>query len=136
MSLHPYPVTRALAVGCILAAGLLALTACAPQQGAHGRFDAASAELAKASEQRANAAQSAGVGKALLPPLAVEMPKVDGKAIEPRFDLVVNNAPATQVFMAVVTGTRYSMVVHPSIKDNVSVNLKYVTVLEALDTIR
>jgi MSHA biogenesis protein MshL len=136
MSLHPYLAIRAVAVGCILATGLFALTACAPQQGAHGRFDAASTELAKASEQRANAAQSAGVGKALLPPLAVEMPKVDGKAIEPRFDLVVNNAPATQVFMAVVTGTRYSMVVHPSIKDNVSVNLKDVTVLEALDTIR
>ncbi|HYN27357.1 MAG TPA: pilus (MSHA type) biogenesis protein MshL [Burkholderiales bacterium] len=61
---------------------------------------------------------------------------MDGRPIEPRFDLVVNGAPANQVFMAIVSGTRYSMVVHPSIKEAISVNLKDVTVFEALDTIR
>ena len=112
----------------------LILTACtAPQR---PKFDLAKSELATAAEQTRGASDTAALGKALLPPLTVEMPKVDGKAIEPRFDLVVNNAPATQVFMAVVTGTRYSMVVHPSVKDNLSVNLKDVTVFEALDTIR
>jgi MSHA biogenesis protein MshL len=64
------------------------------------------------------------------------MPKVDGRPIEPRFDLVVSGAPANQVFMAIVSGTRYSMVVHPSIKEAISINLKDVTVFEALDTIR
>ncbi len=76
------------------------------------------------------------MGRALLPPLKVEMPKVDGRSIEPRFDLAVNNAPAGQVFMAIVSGTRYSMVVHPGVKDQISVNLRDVTVFEALDTIR
>jgi MSHA biogenesis protein MshL len=38
--------------------------------------------------------------------------------------------------MAIVSGTRYSMVVHPSIKEKISVNLKDVTVAEALETIR
>ena len=38
--------------------------------------------------------------------------------------------------MAIVSGTRYSMVVHPGIKERVSVNLKDVTVREALDTMR
>ncbi len=80
--------------------------------------------------------QSDDVGKALLPPLTVEMPKVDGRPIEPRFDLAVNNAPAGQVFMAIVSGTRYSIVVHPAVKDQISVNLRDVTVFEALDTIR
>ena len=123
----------------VLAFALLTLmvAACAPPLHTHrGKFDLAAAELAKAAEQQRDETQKSGVGKALLPPLAVEMPKVDGKAIEPRFDLVVNNTPATQVFMAVVTGTRYSMVVHPSVKDSISVNLKDVTVFEALDTIR
>jgi len=41
------------------------------------------------------------------------MPKVAGTAAEPRFDLVVNGAPAQQVFMSIVSGTRYSMVVNP-----------------------
>ena len=68
--------------------------------------------------------------------LKVEMPKVDGRPIEPRFDLAVNNAPAGQVFMAIVSGTRYSMVVHPGVKDPISLNLRDVTVFEALDTIR
>lgn len=55
---------------------------------------------------------------------------------EPRFDLSVVNAPATQVFMALVSGTRYSMLLPPDITGNLTVNLKDVTVLEALDTIR
>jgi MSHA biogenesis protein MshL len=55
--------------------------------------------------------------------------------LEPRFDLVVNNAPATQVLMGIVNGTRYSMLLHPDMTGNVSVNLKDVTVFEALDAL-
>ncbi len=72
----------------------------------------------------------------MLPPIVVEMPKADGKPVESRFDLSVNNAAASEVFMAIVSGTRYSMIVHPSIKEQLSVNLKDVTVREALDTLR
>ncbi|HEX4984690.1 MAG TPA: pilus (MSHA type) biogenesis protein MshL [Burkholderiales bacterium] len=99
-------------------------------------YDTARQEMAKAARTPQGGTQSENVDNALLPPLAVEMPKVDGRPIEPRFDLAVNNAPAGQVFMAIVSGTRYSMVVHPGIKDTISVNLRDVTVFEALDTIR
>ncbi len=75
------------------------------------------------------------VNQALLPPLTVEMPK-SGKDAEARFDLTVNNAPANQVFMALVSGTRLSMLVHPDIKESISVNLKDVTITEALEAIR
>jgi MSHA biogenesis protein MshL len=136
MSLHLFRPTHTRVGLCVGLCAIFVATACTPQPSGRGKFDLASAELAKAAEQRRDAPKNSAVGKALLPPLAVEMPKVDGKAIEPRFDLVVNAAPATQVFMAVVTGTRYSMVVHPSVKDAISVNLKDVTVFEALDTIR
>jgi MSHA biogenesis protein MshL len=85
---------------------------------------------------RAKPAPTEAVSQALLPPLLVELPKVEGRPLEPRFDLNVNNAPAGQVFMAVVSGTRYSMVVHPDVRDTISVNLKDVTVLEALETLR
>lgn len=55
---------------------------------------------------------------------------------ESRFDLSVVDAPAVQVFPALVTGTRYSMLVAPDVTGNVSLTLKDTTVLEALDTIR
>ncbi len=113
---------------------ILALGACATQFGAP--YGNARKEMANASRQRTAPVQPEGVNSALLPSLTVEMPKVDGRPIEPRFDLIVNSAPANQVFMAIVSGTRYSMVVHPSIREAISVNLKDVTVFEALDTIR
>ncbi|PKO82845.1 MAG: general secretion pathway protein GspD [Betaproteobacteria bacterium HGW-Betaproteobacteria-11] len=55
---------------------------------------------------------------------------------ESRFDLSVVDAPAGQVFMALVSGTRYSMLLPQDIGGNITVNLKNVTVIEALDTIR
>jgi MSHA biogenesis protein MshL len=53
-----------------------------------------------------------------------------------RFDLSVNNAPAAQVFMQIGTGTPNSMLVTPEVAGNVSVTLKNVTVLEALESLR
>jgi len=53
-----------------------------------------------------------------------------------RFDLSVNNAPAAQVFMQIGTGTPYSMLVTPEVAGNVSVTLKNVTVIEALESLR
>ena len=88
-----------------------------------------SAEMEKAVEERAK--------RALLPPLVVEMPReLEAKPLEQRFDLNVSGAPAAQVFMAIVSGTRYSMVVHPDVRESISVNLKDITVLDALETMR
>ena len=109
----------------VLLLGLL--SACATTTPTGTTYDSAKNEMSNASRQRQSSAQSEDVGRALLPPLTVEMPKVDGRPIEPRFDLAVNNAPAGQVFMAIVSGTRYSMVVHPGVKDQISVNLRDVT---------
>lgn len=72
--------------------------------------------------------------KALLPPIAVASPIA--KEAEPRFDLSVVNAPVQQVFMAIVNGTRYSMLMTPDVSGNVTINLKDVTVMEALESIR
>lgn len=75
------------------------------------------------------------INEALLPPMQIEVPR-SPKTAEPRFDLAVNNAPAGQVFMALVSGTRYSMLLPPDLAGNVTVNLKDVTVREALETLR
>ena len=98
------------------------------------------------------------VSRSLLPPIKMRVPKTSAKQLEQRFNLVVNGAPINEVLLGIVSGTRYSMLVHPKVvlpsrvlaagagvqatptvaelTDKVSVNLKDVTVFEALDTIR
>jgi MSHA biogenesis protein MshL len=93
-------------------------------------------ELKKALAAKKTEAMPEAVKEALLPPIKVPVPKAEAKRLEPRFDLVVNNAPATQVLMGIVNGSRYSMLLHPDMSGNVSVNLKDVTVFEALDALR
>lgn len=99
-------------------------------------FDAINKELDQAADNRKQAVAPDAVSRALLPPLIVELPQADAKQPDAHFDLAVNNAPAGQVFMAIVSGTRYSMVLHPDVKGELSVNLKDVTVPQALDTLR
>lgn len=119
-----------------VAATALLLAGCAPQQFRPGTVhESIGNELKQAGAERP--AKDAASDKALLPPLAAEMPKAPaGPAAEPRFDLSVVNAPAQQVFMAIVTGTRYNMLVPPDVAGTITVNLKDVTVREALDAIR
>jgi MSHA biogenesis protein MshL len=119
-----------------LIALMLALFGCASQQ---AKFNTTSkeinAELTKAAEGRV-VSQPEAVSQALLPPITVELAKAEGKPQEKKFDLAVNNAPANQVLLAIVSGTRYSMLVHPDVKEPISVNLKEVSLFEALDAIR
>jgi MSHA biogenesis protein MshL len=65
-----------------------------------------------------------------VPPPAPQLPP------EPRFDLIVNGAPARDVFLSLVSDTRYSMLVHPAVAGQLSLTLKGVTVRESLDAIR
>ncbi len=115
---------------------VLALSGCAlPPPMKPGVDPAILGELAKSGERKP-APRPEAVEQALLPPLRMEMPSSRGQPIDPRFDLSVNNAPAGQVFMSIVSGTRYSMLLHPTLTGTISVNLKDVTVREALDSIR
>jgi MSHA biogenesis protein MshL len=76
------------------------------------------------------------VSKALLPPIEIALPEGKTQPLETRFDLAVSNAPARQVFMGLVEGTPYSMVLHPGVAGSLSLNLKNVTVPEAMNAIR
>jgi MSHA biogenesis protein MshL len=89
-----------------------------------------------ATAQRRKPAAPEAVEQALLPPLRMEMPPSAGQPIDQRFDLSVNNAPAAQVFASLVSGTRYSMLLHPGVSGNVTISLKDVTLREALDSLR
>jgi MSHA biogenesis protein MshL len=112
-----------------------ALTGCAgPQHAGNQVQDQINDVLLKSATAR-KAPPAEVADKSLMPPLAPQaVPEVP--ASEPRFDLSVVNAPATQVFMALVSGTRYSMLLPPDVSGSLTVNLKDVTLLEALDTIR
>ena len=97
------------------------------------------------------------VSNSLLPPVRMGVPRASKKQLEQRFDLVVNDAPINQVLMGIVEGTPYSVMVKPknatpsqpgqgtspvgalavsNLTDKVTVNLKNVTMFEALDAVR
>jgi MSHA biogenesis protein MshL len=76
------------------------------------------------------------VAQALVPPADLALPALGGKATEPRFDLNVAGVPVAQVFAALAKDTRYSMLVDPQLTTLVSVGLKDVTLVEALETMR
>lgn len=120
----------------ILCVVIASLAGCAASGARRDTYDAINAEIAKAaSESKARPAGRDAVSAALLPPLNIEIPKPK-QPLEERFSLAFNAVPAQQFFMAIVTGTRYSMLVHPDVSGVISANLKDVTVFEALDAIR
>ena len=115
---------------------LLLLSACATGSGTKsGVADKIRQEM-DAAATPAEAAKPEAVDQALLPPLAVSSAQADNKSLETKFDLAVNNTPAKHVFMAIVSGTRYSVLVHPDVSGTISLTLKDVTVFEALEAIR
>ncbi len=116
---------------------LVLLSACATTQPQNNStLNKIKDELKHAVEVKDTTPIPAAVNDALLPPLKITMPKTSAKQLEQRFDLVINNAPANQVLMGIVSGTRYSMLVRQDVTGTISVNLKDVTVFEALDSIR
>lgn len=125
------PVPRLLLLSA--AAALLAgcadkpLTVAQPSQALREELQAqrAAAPASAASPPAAQVAEARPV-----PPPAPALPP------EPRFDLIVNGANARDVFMSLVSDTRYSMLVHPAVSGQLSVTLKGVTLREALDAIR
>lgn len=116
---------------------LLMLSACSSTlKGHNATADAIKNEMDAVVQSRANANKSNAVNDALLPPLALPMSALDTKPLETRFDLSVNNTPANQVFTAIVSSTRYSIVVPTDVSGYITLHLKDVTVFEALEAIR
>jgi MSHA biogenesis protein MshL len=105
---------------------LLAVSACATAPTVSGSVH----EAAGAQPPKAPVIVPPQISDALQAPPAEEAPA------ESRFDLVVNNAQARDVFLAMVSDTRYSMLMHPDVKGTMSVTLRGVTVREALEAIR
>jgi MSHA biogenesis protein MshL len=119
------------AAAALLAAGLSGcadkpLTVAQPSQ-------ALREELAAQRTQPAAAAASSAPVAVAVP---VPPPPPPPPPSEPRFDLIVNGAQARDVFLSLVSDTRYSMLVHPAVTGTLSLTLKGTTLREALDAIR
>jgi MSHA biogenesis protein MshL len=114
---------------------LLLLSACASSSASKNTADKIRQEMDAAVAVHESAKPDT-VNQALLPPLSVALPRTDSKPVEAKFDLAVNNTAAQQVFMAIVSGTRYSVLLHPEVSGSISLTLKDVTVFDALEAIR
>ena len=116
----------------VLAFGLLC--ACANDRALHMQdvTQAVRAEMPAPKAEIRPTAVPASVSDALAEPAPPKLPA----APEPRIDLLVNNAQAREVFLAIVADTRYSMLMHPDVAGTLSVTLRGVTVTEALEAIR
>lgn len=111
------------------------LAACAVGPAPTTTQSAVDAALRQARDDRPRPKVPERVAQALLPQLAIE-PLAQVAVPEQRFDLSVTAAPAAQVFHAIVSGSRYSMLLPNSLAGTVTVNLKEVNVREALEAMR
>jgi MSHA biogenesis protein MshL len=131
MTTQSASMTKLFPIGALLIAGLLASCAADRPLRTPDVSETVRAELA-ASPARSPVAVPATVSDALAEPA----PKALAAPPEPRLDLLVNNAQAREVFLAIVADTRYSMLMHPDVSGTLSVTLRGVTVTEALEAIR
>ncbi|WP_197047205.1 secretin N-terminal domain-containing protein [Paucibacter sp. KBW04] len=118
-------------------AGLLSACADKPLQLAQPRQELRQElEAAQQAQAQQKATEAARAQAAAAPAPAPIQPQHEAPPPEPRFDLIVNGAPVRDVFLSLVTDTRYSMMVHPAVSGSLSVTLKSVTLREALESLR
>lgn len=113
------------------------------------RLERSSARLAKASprSRRSEALPDATDAPPALPAAILPTPSASSTAANPsaardpardttRFDLVVNNAPAAQVFLQLGSGSGFTVLVPPEVSGNVTLNLRGTNLPEALEALR
>lgn len=94
-------------------------------------------EMSAAASAAASAPVAAPAAPAeMYPSLRLNVPVEAQKVLEPRFDLVVNDAPVRQVMLGMVADTRYSMLLPPDLEGKITVSLKNITVPEAMAALR
>jgi len=118
--------------------GLVALTGCqtAPWNWNDSVRESMDKDMAQAEKPATKAGVPTEVKEGLLPPLEITLPEGRTAPVEPRFDLSVANAPARQVLLGLVEGTPYEIVLHPDVTGSVTLNLKDITVPEAMNALR
>jgi MSHA biogenesis protein MshL len=126
---------RALVLLC--AAGLAACQIGPPPRVTSTAIDATLAQAVASVSPSASAPKVPDrVLRALLPPISADT-TAPAALPEPRFDLSVAGATAAQVFQAIASGSRYSILVPPALQGgSISINLKDISAREALEALR
>ncbi len=75
------------------------------------------------------------VSDALLPSPTLGLSEEKLNTEEQRFNVVVSHADAKSFFVSLVKDTPYNMVVHPQVKGKITLNLKDVTISEAMQVV-
>lgn len=101
-----------------------------PIQGAYKTLDAALA----INSTLPSTEVPAQVNQALLPKLTLQPGSLKSK--DRTFDIAVNNVDAKEFFMGLVQGTDYNMVISPDVSGSISLNLKNVSIVGALNAVR
>ncbi|THF63585.1 pilus (MSHA type) biogenesis protein MshL [Pseudothauera nasutitermitis] len=117
-----------------LAALALLLTACAtprPAPGPDAPHTQLRAEIA-AQQPAAGAELPPDAAAALLPPVALEIPR----APEHRFDIDVREVDARTFFMSLLHDSAENIVVHPSVQGTLTLSLRNVSVADVLTAVR
>jgi len=135
LAVIPFNPSRLSALVC-MAFGLLALGGCGTDRPLRTPSVAAAIRAELPPPSVAEEARPAVVPAAVSDALAEPAVPVAAPVPEARIDLLVNNAKARDVFLAIVADTRYSMLMHPDVSGTLSVTLRGVTVQEALESIR
>jgi MSHA biogenesis protein MshL len=71
-----------------------------------------------------------------LPPVALDGGIAASLSAEPRFDLRVRRLAARDLFLGLVEGTAYNIIIDPAVEGFVSLDMKDVTVPEVLEAVR
>ena len=134
MKFSSFKLCRGIIIGTIC---LLVSVGCAPQP----RGGVPLGEINKTLDEPTLVAVKAKVSpppaeirSALIPLSQGELTAPSG-AIEPRFDVAASQVPARDFFMSLVEGSPTSMVVHPKVSGDISVDLKNTTIAEVLEVI-
>jgi len=123
----------------LLVVAVSSLAACStlPAQWSKGTQQTINTNLQAAQEPaKGSGSVPKEVADSLLPPMSLNIQRGTVETVEPAFDLALSRASARKVYMGLVEGTAYSVVIHPDVKGKVSLDLKNITVPEAMDVLR
>ncbi|MDH3326503.1 MAG: secretin N-terminal domain-containing protein, partial [Gammaproteobacteria bacterium] len=118
---------------------LTMLSACAStsskwQKDAENKI-AAELENTRQTSSLNNEAVNNSLSSALMPPLKMDLPQQSNSSPVERFNVTVNKGKAQDVYINLVKGTKYSVVLDPSIEGKISLKLKNVTLDDAFNFI-